>query len=117
MHVPMHVHGTAVALSGSFFFVSFVCSVGTHARSRAGIATGYLEYHFFNDECDSVHYSASGSVVEYVRNAEMLCTAGDIILSTEAWGYLEGKSIHSRYIFTTLPEEMVKVELTSSNDV
>ncbi|EEC06328.1 hypothetical protein IscW_ISCW004602 [Ixodes scapularis] len=78
-------------------------------RVKIGIATGYLEYHFFNDEFDSVHYSASGSVVEYVRNAEMLCTAGDIILTTEAWGYLESKGIQNRYIFGTLPEDMVKV--------
>ncbi|CAN7985798.1 unnamed protein product [Ixodes hexagonus] len=83
--------------------------IGVTLRVKIGIATGYLEYHFFNDEFDSVHYSASGSVVEYVRNAEMLCTAGDIILTTEAWGYLESKAIHKRYVFGTLPEDMVKV--------
>ncbi|KAK8779165.1 hypothetical protein V5799_019492 [Amblyomma americanum] len=76
----------------------------------SGIATGLLEYHFFNDEYDSVHYSASGTVVEYVRNAEMLCTAGDTILTTEAWRYLESKGIHTRYTYTALPEDMVKIK-------
>ncbi|XP_054926456.1 adenylate cyclase type 10-like [Dermacentor andersoni] len=83
--------------------------IGVTLRVKIGIATGLLEYHFFNDEYDSVHYSASGTVVEYVRNAEMLCTAGDIILTTEAWSYLEKKGVNTRYTYTALPEDMVKV--------
>lgn len=83
--------------------------IGVTLRVKIGIATGLLEYHFFNDDFDSVHYSASGTVVEYVRNAEMLCTAGDTILTTEAWRYLESKGIHTRYTYTALPEDMVKV--------
>ncbi|KAK8765512.1 hypothetical protein V5799_031879 [Amblyomma americanum] len=84
--------------------------IGVTLRVKIGIATGLLEYHFFNDEYDSVHYSASGTVVEYVRNAEMLCTAGDTILTTEAWRYLESKGIHTRYTYTALPEDMVKIK-------
>ncbi|XP_064470442.1 adenylate cyclase type 10-like isoform X2 [Ornithodoros turicata] len=83
--------------------------IGVTLRVKIGIATGMLEYHFFNDDYDSVHYSASGQVVEHVRNAEMLCTAGDTILSKEAWGYLQGKNIHQRYTFEPLQDEMVKI--------
>ncbi|KAH8024502.1 hypothetical protein HPB51_025129 [Rhipicephalus microplus] len=83
--------------------------IGVTLRVKIGIATGMLEYHFFNDDFDNVHYSASGTVVEYVRNAEMLCTAGDIILTTEAWNFLEQKGVHTRYTYTALPEDMVKV--------
>ncbi|KAL1474669.1 hypothetical protein MTO96_020554 [Rhipicephalus appendiculatus] len=83
--------------------------IGVTLRVKIGIATGMLEYHFFNDDFDNVHYSASGTVVEYVRNAEMLCTAGDIILTTEAWNFLEQKGVHNRYTYTALPEDMVKV--------
>ncbi|XP_075550246.1 adenylate cyclase type 10-like [Dermacentor variabilis] len=90
--------------------------IGVTLRVKIGIATGLLEYHFFNDEYDSVHYSASGTVVEYVRNAEMLCTAGDIILTTEAWSYLEKKGVNTRYTYTALPEDMVKVLQLSLDD-
>ncbi|XP_077534478.1 adenylate cyclase type 10-like [Haemaphysalis longicornis] len=83
--------------------------IGVTLRVKIGIATGSLEYQFFNDDYDSVHYSASGPVVEDVRNAEMLCTAGDIILSGEAWSFLKNKGIDARYSHEFLQDKMVKV--------
>ncbi|XP_077528075.1 adenylate cyclase type 10-like [Haemaphysalis longicornis] len=83
--------------------------IGVTLRVKIGIATGYLEYQFFNDDYDSVHYSASGTVVEYVRNAEMVCSAGDIILSCDAWEALRSKGIDARYVHELLEDKMVKV--------